>query len=208
MAHTDTGMSEPTTRPVGRPPKEDADGVPTRERLLRSAITACIEHGFEGVTLTDVARRADVSTPAIYNHFANKRELLVEACRAQLYGLAGQQPVRPADPDLGIKTFLSPAFGDGRRLLLEIHLAALSNPDVAELLDDWISTRARDWMEDTGMSLADVKAAYILLMGLAHIDSLAALDVDRNEIVSGARKMLAAIYDHPSRQRMDSDQLP
>ncbi|WP_419945013.1 TetR/AcrR family transcriptional regulator [Candidatus Poriferisodalis sp.] len=200
-------MSESTTRPVGRPPKEDADGVPTRERLLRSAIAACIEHGFDGVTLTDVARRADVSTPAVYNHFASKRELLVEACRAQLYGLAGQQPVRPADPDLGIKTFLSPVFGDGRPAAGDPS-RCLSNPDVAELLDDWISTRAQEWMEDTGMALADVKAAYILLMGLAHIDSLAALDVDRNEIVNRASEMLAAIYDHPNRQRMDSDQLP
>ena len=172
--------------------------------MLRSAIAACIEHGFDGVTLTDVARRADVSTPAIYNHFANKREMLVEACRAQLYGLAGQQPVHPPDPDLSIRAFLSPRFGDGRRLLLEIHLAALSNPDLAELLDDWISNRAQEWMDDTGMSLADVKAAYILLMGLAHVDSLAALDVDRAEIVSRARKMLATIYGDPSTAAAES----
>ena len=194
-------MSQDTTsaptRRIGRPPKEDADGVPTRERLIRSAVAACIEHGFDGVTLADVARRADVSTPAIYNHFANKRELLVEACRAQLYGPAGQQPDRPADPDVTIRTFLSPDFDEGRRLLLELHLAALSHPDVAQLLSHWHSTRASEWVEDTGMSLADVKAAYLLMMGLAHVDSLSALEVDNAEILRRARMMLATVYERP-----------
>ena len=33
---------------IGRPPKVDAAGTPTRERLLRAAVDACVECGYEG----------------------------------------------------------------------------------------------------------------------------------------------------------------
>ena len=64
---------------IGRPPKVDRHGTPTRERLLNAAADACVEHGYVGATLADIARRADVSTPAIYSHFSGKADLLVEA---------------------------------------------------------------------------------------------------------------------------------
>ena len=69
---------------IGRPPKRDEHGTPTRERLLRAAVAACVESGYEGVTLSDIARRADVSTPAVYSHFSGKAALLVEAIKHEL----------------------------------------------------------------------------------------------------------------------------
>ena len=54
---------------IGRPPKIDEHGTPTRERLLRAAVEACVEFGYDGATLADIARRAGVSTPAVYSHF-------------------------------------------------------------------------------------------------------------------------------------------
>ena len=65
----------------GRPPKVDDAGVATRQRLLGAAIAACVEHGYEAVTVNDVAARAEVSAPAIYHHFGGKDELLVAAGR-------------------------------------------------------------------------------------------------------------------------------
>ena len=43
---------------IGRPPKIDEHGTPTRERLLRAAVEACVEFGYDGATLADIARRA------------------------------------------------------------------------------------------------------------------------------------------------------
>ena len=80
-------MSVSETAPpgrIGRPPKVDEHGTPTRERLLRAAIDACVEYGYEGATLADIAKRADVSTPAVYSHFSGKAALLVEASKHAL----------------------------------------------------------------------------------------------------------------------------
>ena len=75
----DTTAAEPTAgeRRIGRPPKVDEHGTPTPERLLDAAVAACIERGYEEATLSDIARRADVSTPAVYSHFAGKAELMI-----------------------------------------------------------------------------------------------------------------------------------
>ena len=71
-----------STKPrIGRPPKLDASGVPTRERLLAAGAKAFAEAGFEATTLVDIARRAEISAPAIYNHFADKEEVFVEVAR-------------------------------------------------------------------------------------------------------------------------------
>jgi len=76
---------------IGRPPKVDADGMPTRERLLRAAIESCVEFGYEGATLADIARRAEVSTPAVYSHFDGKAALLVEASKHALDAISNSR---------------------------------------------------------------------------------------------------------------------
>ena len=56
--------SAATAGRIGRPPKVDEHGTPTRERLLRAAVDACVEFGYEGQaakitaqSLTTVAKR-------------------------------------------------------------------------------------------------------------------------------------------------------
>nr|MBA3541734.1 TetR/AcrR family transcriptional regulator [Deltaproteobacteria bacterium] len=48
-----------------------------RETLVKVALRAIAEDGLEGFTLREVARRAGVSAPAVYRHFADKDDLLV-----------------------------------------------------------------------------------------------------------------------------------
>ncbi|MEM9134837.1 MAG: helix-turn-helix domain-containing protein [Actinomycetota bacterium] len=188
-------MSDAARPRIGRPPKTDADGVPTRERLLKAAVEACIEHGFDHLTLADVAKRADVSTPAIYNHFANKDELLVEACRAELYRGAGRRGPRTADLRGMAEAYLSPEFAAARRLQLELHLASGTNPALAQLLGEWHRDRALEWVEDGFGTLADVKAAYLLLLGLAQLEAVGSLDVDRDELAASVDRMVAGLLD-------------
>ena len=82
---------------LGRPPKVDDAGVATRERLLAAAAASCVANGFDGATLGDIARRADVSAPAIYNHFGGKVELMMAAGR---YALSRLSPT-----ERGVGTF-------------------------------------------------------------------------------------------------------
>lgn len=49
-----------------------------REQLLHSAISVFAEHGFHAASMNDVAERAGVTKPVLYQHFSSKRELFSE----------------------------------------------------------------------------------------------------------------------------------
>lgn len=163
---------------VGRPPKLDDVGPHTKERLLLAAIASFVERGFEATTLADIAGRADVSTPAVYNHFTSKVELLVEAGRFALEGLI-PEAVAARSPAEVARAFLADDFADSRRLLTELHLAAQRHREVAELLDAWHADHARRWRKRSvgNRPGATVKVFFALLLGLCQIDSLSSLAV-------------------------------
>lgn len=49
---------------------------PMRDRILAAAVTVMREHGVTNTTTKEVARVAGVAEGSIYNHFANKTELI------------------------------------------------------------------------------------------------------------------------------------
>ena len=51
----------------------------TRLRLLKAAYELLVKDGYQATTLQGVARRAGLSTGAIYGHFVNKQELMAAA---------------------------------------------------------------------------------------------------------------------------------
>jgi len=56
----------------------------TRERLLAAAADAFAEHGFDGASIDDITARAGFSRGAFYSNFADKSDLLVQLCEAQI----------------------------------------------------------------------------------------------------------------------------
>ena len=177
-------MTQPevATPRIGRPPKVDADGTPTRARLLRAAIDACVESGYEGVTLADIARRADVSTPAVYSHFDGKASLMVEAIKHALDAinttrLPGEAGIREI-----ARFWLRADFATTRVLVAELHCAAIRQPEVADLLSSWQAENARQLMRVAGLTPAQVKTYYMLLIGLSHVDEVNGVDVDQHDI--------------------------
>lgn len=178
----------------GRPPKRAAGTVPTRERLLAAAADAFIEYGFERATLVDVAERAGISAPAIYKHFGDKAELLLAAARWRLEAVASLSSTERPDPHGIAAMWLSADFARTRRLLLELHLAAAHESDVLDLLVDWHGDRAAIWIGSGAGSLDQVKAFYLLLMGLAQVDLLESLDVTRMALATQVDHMVSALF--------------
>jgi AcrR family transcriptional regulator len=167
---------------IGRPPKVDAAGTPTRERLLRAAIDACVEHGYEGATLADIARRAEVSTPAIYSHFDGKAALLVEASKHALDAISTTRLPGEAGIREIARYWLHPAFAPTRVLVAELHCAAIRQPEVRELLAEWQADNARRLHRLAGLTSPQVKTYYMLLIGLSHVDEVAGVDVERLDV--------------------------
>lgn len=55
----------------------------TRDRLLDAAAQVFLETGYDGARVVDIARKAGVTTGAIYAHFRDKADLLVKALAAR-----------------------------------------------------------------------------------------------------------------------------
>src|SRR5687768_13428508 len=127
-----------TTRRRGRPPKSDDPS--TRDRLLDAAAIACATDGFEAATVAGIAERAGVTATAIYNHFHSKEALLYLAGRRALEQLAATLSsnghVIRGVPDVAA-AFLRPDMATTRTLLLELHMASVRHPELAEYMEQW-----------------------------------------------------------------------
>ncbi|MGI9577126.1 MAG: TetR/AcrR family transcriptional regulator [Microthrixaceae bacterium] len=177
---------------MGRPPKTEGE-TPTRVRILAAGAQLFAEQGFETTTLADIAERCDVSPPALYNHFANKDEVLVEVAKWALFQM--RDPVEAAleDPHAVARRYLGPDFAPVRRLLLELHLATYRHERVRELLAAWHVEHANRSAESRG-SLAAEKMFYIVLMGLSQLDPLSGVDVDEDEFIEILDRVLDAVF--------------
>ncbi|MER5498699.1 MULTISPECIES: TetR/AcrR family transcriptional regulator [unclassified Streptomyces] len=65
-------------RPTAR---TEATRLAHRERLLDAARQLLAEGGYAAASVSALARRADVSTGSVYNHFASKQDLLAAVFR-------------------------------------------------------------------------------------------------------------------------------
>lgn len=68
---------QPTPRQRGRPARTEC--VMSREHLLRQAFNAFAVHGYEGVSLRQLACACGVSDSLLHHHFGSKHELWREA---------------------------------------------------------------------------------------------------------------------------------
>ena len=140
--------------------------------------------GFDAVTLADISRRAGVTPAAVYNHFADKGELLFEAGRRALEALtAGAvgslDEVRSAREIAA--GYLAPELSAQRRLLLQIHQASERDADLRAVLATWHRSsfeqlrplvRTRRGGDD---AVTILKSFYLVLLGLCHVEQLDAL---------------------------------
>lgn len=70
-----TAATVVTAVPVGEPPAHD----PLTDRLLAAAVDVFIEKGFDKAGVAAIARRAGVTTGAIYSRWSGKQEMMLDA---------------------------------------------------------------------------------------------------------------------------------
>ncbi|REF36126.1 TetR/AcrR family transcriptional regulator [Thermasporomyces composti] len=75
----------------------DADGVDLRDHLIAVTARLLAQRGAAGLTVRRIAREARVADGVLYNHFADKEELLAHALRAHVLAVerALEQPPSP-----------------------------------------------------------------------------------------------------------------
>jgi AcrR family transcriptional regulator len=61
--------------PVPRQPKRRLSAEARRERIAEVAMEVFADKGYEGTSIGEIARAADITRPVVYDHFRDKKEL-------------------------------------------------------------------------------------------------------------------------------------
>ena len=111
----------------------------TRDRLIAAARDAFLEQGYQATSVAEIARRAGLTTGAIYSNFTNKAGLLAAAIATEGLGVLGanlERAVRQDDPleraVLLNTSVIAGAAAPVNRLVLEGWAAALHDHESSE----------------------------------------------------------------------------
>jgi len=179
----------------------------TRDRLLDLAGQVFAEEGYAAVSVRDLARRSSLTTGAIYAHFLNKADLLVEAIDARVD--TGVET--PRDIETTFRDYLEDV---GRRvrertqlraLLLEGAATARGDAAVRERLHREQVRRMESWVVEyeaaqSGGQLdpaVDMRAAVMMLwameLGLGVLEAFGIEDPDPEAWADLTRRFVQAI---------------
>jgi AcrR family transcriptional regulator len=89
------------TKPARSARKAKGDGHLRRAEILEAAERIFIRDGYQGATIRKIAEEVGVSSTALYMHFRDKDEILLEICEgaiATLLASNNEISARPIDP--------------------------------------------------------------------------------------------------------------
>lgn len=162
------------------------------DRLISAAVEVFTEFGYDGAKVAEIARRAGVTTGAIYSRYRGKADLLAAALESRL----GDEIERllPEAPEGGAPLLGSLGLHliDDRHgvdwLLLEAIVASRRNPDLARVIHELFETdhvrlaklvqEGQDAAEIDPVLPTDAVATFCIALGLGmHTQQL--LDLTR-----------------------------
>lgn len=152
--------SRMTQTPVGRRERKKAA---TRQAIADAALQLFLEHGYDQVSIRDIAEAADVSTTTLFKHFSGKEALVFdqdEDREAELIAVVRRRPEGQSIPDAL------------RRHIIDHYLPVATHPRAAEFTDLVDSTPAlRQYAERMWTRHTDsLSAAIADDLGVPHDD--------------------------------------
>ena len=194
------------------PPVRPLPDLSTSDRLLDAAAEVFCERGYDGTTVAEVARRAGLTTGAIYANFRDKAELLLKTIeRATSAAVVDMEAARAAGASaadrllLMARRMVSEPDSTERLLFVEMFSAARRHPEVGRRVTEALSAmeselaklmdKARSDGDVDQMWESAVLARFCLALGVGFTQlAVAGLpDPDASEWVSLAARIIAAV---------------
>ena len=178
------GGATPCRGPAGAPQqstrRQPHVDMMTRDRLLEAALEALDRDGYRGARIVDIARRAGMTTGAVYANFDSKHALL-DAALAKRYGdrfrsLLEAAPARQGGLGSTMAAALRGDAGIEQRTLVELFAAASRSADAGGPLAAVLDHRRRDIAAVIDRAKAEGRLRVdVPTDGLAHVVQLLAL---------------------------------
>jgi AcrR family transcriptional regulator len=162
-----------------------------RAQLLLAARDVFAAHGYHAAAMDDIAERAGVSKPVLYQHFPGKLELyraLLTTYADELVGRVEQAISSTSENQLRVQAAVSAYFdfvaGEGQAYRLVFESDLRGEPEAAAVVDRAL-TRCIDTVTaavttDAGLDTARARMLAVGLVGLSQVAAQYWLDSDRS----------------------------
>ncbi len=153
--------------PDNNPPRRDSDE--TTKRLLDAAAEVFVEHGYDKAVVADIARRAGVTTGAVFGRWANKSEIMAAAVDHIFEQMLPDERLKQLGVDeLPIVELLSAwaanilAGDKAQDVMVQVFASARNNDAVNQRLRLFLDEQARQLASivERGRSEATVEPCY------------------------------------------------
>lgn len=130
-----------------RAPRARMTGSERRQQLIEVAKSLFAERGYDGTSIEEVAQRANVSKPVVYEHFGGKEGLYAVVVDREMSALLegitssltnNRSRVRVERVALALLTYVE-EHTDGFRILIRDSPAAITSGTYATLLNDAVN---------------------------------------------------------------------
>lgn len=183
-----------STKGKGGPGTKKQDDEQTRERILKAALELFCRSGFEGVTISEIARQADAAQPIIYYYFKDKEALWKSAVapafeRAMLRAADVQDLVdlKPSDRlSVSLRRYIKASVENLEVMKTMIHESASPGPRL-------------DWLIETYLKPAHMATEFQLREAAPELDVppvfVISLVVGWIHFFFGSRNLIKTIHD-------------
>jgi AcrR family transcriptional regulator len=175
-----------------------------REQLLAAALEVFVAQGYHNAAMDDIAERAGVSKPVLYQHFPGKLELylaLVDRQVEEIVSRIREAMAATSDNSVRVRNAMAAYFDyvdsedEAFRLVFESDLRndAAVRERVENSTQRCMEAVAETIAADTGATRAEAELLSIGLIGLGEITARSWLDSDRSVPKEEAVQLVASL---------------
>ncbi|WP_017603747.1 TetR/AcrR family transcriptional regulator [Nocardiopsis alkaliphila] len=146
-------------------PRRRQEAANTRQAILDAALRLFADHGYDRVTVAEIARRAEVATKTVYASVGGKPELLKEVISTAVgrsHGHEAMERIRGCEDPRGIIELVAQGTRrdneQNRDLLEATHAAMSAHQEEAQAFWERTTTLYRDFLAETAVRLDDLRA--------------------------------------------------